>query len=98
MGAKEKLERLNYIDSILSNFVSKMVDSALEKSTKEETKYKYSSIKEYTRITGKRFRTSPDQKRRGLSREEAFKEFSKKSWKTILDILSFILFLYLMIY
>ena len=32
------------------------------------------SIQEYTQSTGKRFRVTKDQKERGLSREEAFKE------------------------
>jgi len=34
----------------------------------------YASIEEYTKQTGKRFRTSKDQKERGLTREEAFAE------------------------
>ena len=32
------------------------------------------SIQEYTQSTGKRFRMTKDQKDRGLSREQAFKE------------------------
>ena len=34
----------------------------------------YESIEDYTEKTGKRFRMKRDQKERGLSREEAFKE------------------------
>jgi len=34
----------------------------------------YASIEEYTEQTGRRFRTSKDQKERGLTREEAFAE------------------------
>ena len=36
---------------------------------------KYSSIEDYTQQTGKRFRVTKEQKQRGISREEAFKEF-----------------------
>tara|TARA_R110001583_G_scaffold39038_1_gene125515 strand:+ start:9031 stop:9315 length:285 start_codon:yes stop_codon:yes gene_type:complete len=34
----------------------------------------FESIEDYTQKTGKRFRMTKDQKHRGLSREEAFKE------------------------
>tara|TARA_R100000008_G_C3576761_1_gene165751 strand:- start:1653 stop:1889 length:237 start_codon:yes stop_codon:yes gene_type:complete len=34
----------------------------------------YESIEDYTRATGKRFRINKDQKERGLSRDEAFRE------------------------
>lgn len=39
----------------------------------------YESIEDYTTKTGKRFRMKRDQKERGLTREEAFKEIHKKS-------------------
>ena len=37
----------------------------------------YESIADYTKLTGKRFRMTKDQKSRNLSREEAFQEFVK---------------------
>jgi hypothetical protein len=40
-----------------------------------ETEPLYASIEEYKRATGKRFRMTKEQKLRGLSRDEAFKEF-----------------------
>jgi len=39
----------------------------------------YESIQEYKEKTGKRFRMKRDQKERGLTREEAFKEIYEKS-------------------
>ena len=68
-----------------------IIDTAFKNSAKEknqmqqtqqtqnqmaETKVcKYNSIEEYTKQTGKRFRVTKEQKQRGISREEAFKEF-----------------------
>ena len=37
----------------------------------------YESIDQYTKVTGKRFRMTKEQKSRGLSRDEAFSEFVK---------------------
>lgn len=37
----------------------------------------YSSIKEYTERTGKRFRMTKQQTERGLTREESFNEFQR---------------------
>ena len=39
----------------------------------------YESIADYTEKTGKRFRMRRDQKERGLTREEAFKEIHEKT-------------------
>jgi hypothetical protein len=41
----------------------------------QNTPCKYSTIKEYTEATGKRFRMTKEQLQRGISREEAFREF-----------------------
>mgnify|MGYP000220980647 CR=1 FL=1 len=71
----------NKIDEI----VSMMFSSALKDDTSEEdTKYDGPrTIQEYTESTGKRFRVTKDQKERGLSREEAFKENMIKLYGSI---------------
>ena len=53
-----------------------MISSIFSSSFKTEEKVYEGprSIQEYTQSTGKRFRITKDQKERGLSREEAFKE------------------------
>jgi len=48
-------------------------------SNTEATKAKYSNIQEYTQATGKRFRMTKEQTQRGISREEAFREFMQLS-------------------
>lgn len=48
---------------------------AQTESTVTTQKPKYQTIEEYTQQTGKRFRMTKDQITRGISREEAFKEF-----------------------
>jgi len=74
------LERL--IDRAFSKLFSKKKE---KKTVKPETQPKaaheetapnfvFESIEDYTTKTGKRFRMLKDQKERGLSREEAFKE------------------------
>ena len=58
----------NIIDEAFSKvFTEKKEDSGL--STPQ-----YASIEEYSASTGKRFRMSKQQKERGLTRQEAFKE------------------------
>jgi hypothetical protein len=60
----------------LDDMISSIFSSAFGKEEeKEEKTYEGPrSIQEYTQSTGKRFRVTKDQKERGLSREEAFKE------------------------
>ena len=61
-----------WIEGIISDvFKEDPLDKAFKKSDKVVA---YSSIDEYTRATGKRFRMLKEQKERGLSREEAFQE------------------------
>lgn len=48
-------------------------------SNTEATKAKYSNIQEYTQAMGKRFRMTKEQTQRGISREEAFREFMQLS-------------------
>jgi len=58
----------------------KLVSNAIKTEFTDQTKkpLKYSSIDEYTKATGKRFRITKDQRERGISREDAFKEFMSK--------------------
>ena len=57
----------------LNEMISSIFSSAL--ADRNEKVYEGPrSIQEYTQSTGKRFRMTKDQKDRGLSREEAFKE------------------------
>ena len=60
----------------LDEMISSIFSSAFRKESEEEeqTYEGPRSIQEYTQSTGKRFRVTKDQKERGLSREEAFKE------------------------
>ena len=67
---KKELEA--WIEGIISDvFKEDPLDKAFKKSDKAVA---YSSIDEYTKATGKRFRMLKEQKERGLSREEAFQE------------------------
>ena len=67
-------------DDSFFGVLSNIIDEAFKKVFTEKkelissTPSVYSSIKEYTERTGKRFRMSKDQKERGLTREEAFTE------------------------
>lgn len=60
--------------------LQKIVTDAMKTQLKNEGKpvVKYSSIDEYKRVTGKRFRITRDQRDRGLSRDQAFIEFINK--------------------
>jgi len=67
-------------DDSFFGVLSNIIDEAFSKvftENKEESptgSAKYTSIEEYTALTGKRFRISKEQKKRGLTREEAFVE------------------------
>jgi hypothetical protein len=50
-----------------------------KEGSKEDVEMVYESIEEYKEKTGKRFRMTREQKERGVSREEAFKEIWQKS-------------------
>jgi len=50
-----------------------------EKTSKNASDMLYESIEDYKEKTGKRFRMKRDQKDRGLTREEAFKEIHEKA-------------------
>ena len=61
---------------VLSNIIDEAFSKVFteKKETISSSSSTYSTIKEYTEQTGKRFRMSKDQKERGLTREEAFAE------------------------
>lgn len=60
--------------------LQKIVTDAMKNQLKTEVRpsVKYSSIDEYKRVTGKRFRMTREQIERKISREEAFNEFISK--------------------
>lgn len=63
--------------------LQKIVTDAMKNQLKTDVRpsAKYSSIDEYKRVTGKRFRMTREQTERKISREEAFKEFISKGEK-----------------
>ena len=67
-------------DSNFFDVLSGIIDEAFSKVFTEKKENlsldssDYASIEEYTEQTGKRFRISKDQKKRGLTRQEAFAE------------------------
>ena len=70
---------------MIDEIVAEVFSSSLKDKNLEE-KDEYSgprTIQEYTESTGKRFRVTKDQKERGLSREEAFKENMIKLYGSI---------------
>ena len=66
----------------LIKMIESMVDSAFDgvynRPVKTSNK-EYADIEDYTQKTGKRFRVLKEQKERGLSREDAFRELFPKS-------------------
>jgi len=63
--------------------LQKIVTDAMKNQLKTEVRpsAKYSSIEEYKRVTGKRFRMTREQTERGINREQAFQEFISKGGK-----------------
>ena len=60
--------------------LEQIVNDAMTRQLRGDSKPQealYESIDQYTKLTGKRFRMTKDQKNRNLSREEAFQEFVK---------------------
>ena len=77
-GNQERFYKIleNVIDKAFKQSWRKISGAKKEKVAASEI---YESIEDYTSKTGKRFRMKRDQKERGLSREEAFKEIHEKS-------------------
>ena len=73
---ESKYERLKDIfrDAYNRDFQGEKLSSLFE-GDKKVTNFAFKSIDDYQRLTGKRFRIKKHQIERGLSREEAFKEF-----------------------
>lgn len=63
--------------------LQKIVTDAMKNQLKTDIRpsVKYSSIDEYKRVTGKRFRITREQRDRGISRDQAFIEFMNKDKK-----------------
>lgn len=63
--------------------LQKIVTDAMKNQLKTDVRpsAKYTSIDEYKRVTGKRFRITREQRDRGISREQAFIEFLSKDKK-----------------
>ena len=63
--------------------LQKIVTDAMKNQLKTDVRpsVKYTSIDEYKRVTGKRFRITREQRDRGISREQAFVEFMNKDKK-----------------
>ena len=58
--------------------LEQIVNDAMTRQLRGDSKPQsalYESIEHYTKMTGKRFRMTKDQKTRNVSREEAFQEF-----------------------
>lgn len=58
--------------------LEQIVNDAMTRQLRGDSKQHsalYESIEHYTKMTGKRFRMTKDQKTRNISREEAFQEF-----------------------
>ena len=71
---------------MIDEIVAEVFSSSLKDEKLEEKEEEYDgprTIQEYTESTGKRFRVTKDQKERGLSREEAFKENMIKLYGSI---------------
>lgn len=67
----------------LDDMISSIFSSSLKEEGKSKEEKTYDgprSIQEYTESTGKRFRMTKDQKDRGISRDEAFKESMIESY------------------
>ena len=65
----------------LSNIITRALADKLKYRSSTPAEAMYESIEHYTRITGKRFRKTKAQVKRGLSREEAFQEFLENKAK-----------------
>ena len=72
----EKNNLYELLNSLFDEVFDEKVDDHFEGKKPEVI---YENIEDYTEKTGKRFRMTKEQKRRGLTREESFKElFLKK--------------------
>lgn len=75
MNGEDRLSQL--IDKIVNQSFSDGFGRDLPDDILTGSRPKYSSIKEYTERTGKRFRMTKQQTERSLTREESFNEFQR---------------------
>lgn len=59
----------------LDNIVTSYMKNELRQQTEPQTQPLFETVDQYQQATGKRFRMTKDQKTRGISRQDAFKEF-----------------------
>jgi len=75
MNGEDRLSRL--IDNIVNQSFNDGFGRDLPSDVLSGSRPRYSSIKEYTERTGKRFRMTKQQTEKGLTREESFAEFQQ---------------------
>ena len=68
---------MNDVNDKLEQIVNDAMGRQL-RGDKKEPSNEYKDIKQYTELTGKRFRMTKEQKARNLTREQAFSEFTGK--------------------
>ena len=66
------------VNDKLEQIVNDAMTRQLRGDSKTQTSM-YESIEQYSKMTGKRFRMTKDQKARNVSREEAFQEFLRNA-------------------
>lgn len=79
MSGEDRLSEL--LDKIVNQAFTDGFGKDLPNDMLSGTRPHYSSIKEYTERTGKRFRMTKKQTEEGLTREESFNEFQQKLFK-----------------
>ena len=67
------------IDDLISTIFGEVLSTG--KKEEELESQAPQTIEEYTKLTGKRFRMTKNQKECGQSRQEAFEEFINKNWR-----------------
>lgn len=77
--SKEQERFYKVLEDVIDEAFKKSWNTVGDKKEKDESTKIYESIEDYKAQTGKRFRMTRNQKERGLTREEAFKEIWEKS-------------------
>lgn len=66
------------VNDKLEQIVNDAMTRQLRGNDKTKATPQFESIEHYTKMTGKRFRMTKEQKTRNISREEAFQEFLRQ--------------------
>jgi|SanBayMetagenome_1026888.scaffolds.fasta_scaffold474425_1 hypothetical protein len=66
------------VNDKLEQIVNDAMTRQLRGNDKNQPAPQFESIEHYTKMTGKRFRMTKEQKTRNMSREEAFQEFLRQ--------------------